>query len=320
VLALLLLTCGVFYSAVSVNAHFLSVYNLINVQTQFATLALVSFAQLFAITTGEIDFSVGPLAGFVVVLASYWMPAGAPAGALVAASLAIVVLTSLIGLAQGLIIVALSLPSIVVTLVSFFALQGLSLSLRPLPGGPISDDLVDLLLGSWGYLGFATLVVAALAGALEFVLFRTRFGISLRAVGSDRDSAHKLGVKRTRIVPLTFAADGALAGAAGLLLAATVGVGSGTAGVNFTLMSITAVVLGGAVITGGCGAFVSTLFGALLVQATMSAHLLPANRSRLAVLARRCNHARGRRSLQHESPRGPTCYMSLRSCYVCAFG
>ena len=70
---------------------------------------------------------------------------------------------------------------------------------------------------------------------------------------------------------MTFAADGALAGAAGLLLAATVGVGSGTAGVNFTLMSITAVVLGGAVITGGSGSFVSTLFGALLVQSTISA-------------------------------------------------
>ena len=270
-LALLLVTCGVFYSAISVNAHFLSAYNLINVQTQFATLALVSFAQLFVIATGEIDFSVGPLAGLVVVLASYWMPDGAPAATLAAGCLAIIALTTLVGLAQGLIIVALGLPSIVVTLASFFALQGLSLSLRPLPGGPISGDLVDFLLGSWGYVAFATVVVAGLAAALEFALFRTDFGRSLRALGSDRDSAHKLGVKRGRILSLTFAADGALAGAAGLLLAATVGVGSGTAGVNFTLMSITAVVLGGAVITGGFGSFVSTLFGALLVQSTISA-------------------------------------------------
>jgi ribose transport system ATP-binding protein len=56
-----------------------------------------------------------------------------------------------------------------------------------------------------------------------------------------------------------------------LILAAEVGIGSATVGANYTLMSITAVVLGGASITGGWGSFVCTLFGAMLVQATFSA-------------------------------------------------
>lgn len=271
VLALSLASFAIIFAAASVNARFLSAYNLENVQVQLATLVLIAFGQLFLMLLGEIDFSVGPLAGFVVVLASYWVPEDATTTSMVIAMCAVVGLTTAIGFLQGLVVILLNLPSIVVTLAAFFALQGLSLSLRPVPGGTISTAMVDMLLTSIGPVSAVTIFAISAALIFERMLFRTQFGRMLRASGSNRHAAYKLGVKRNLMTPIAFAINGALVGLAGLLLAATVGVGSGTAGVNFTLLSITAVVLGGAVISGGYGSFVATWFGALLVQATFSA-------------------------------------------------
>ena len=65
--------------------------------------------------------------------------------------------------------------------------------------------------------------------------------------------------------------SGLLTGIGGLMLAGQVGIGSPSTGTDYTLMSITVVVLGGTSVAGGRGSFVSTLFGAALVQATSSA-------------------------------------------------
>ena len=270
-ITLSLASMAILFFAAHANMRFLSAYNLGNVQVQLATLALIAFGQLTVMVLGEIDFSAGPLAGLVVVLASYWIPDDASTGTVLLAGMGIVLLTTLISLLQGLIVVALDLPSIVVTLTGFFAIQGVSISLRPDPGGTISYDFVDTMLYRVGPVSAVTVVALLLCVCLERVLFRSSFGRVLRAIGSDRAAATKLGVSPRRIIPWAFAINGALIGLAGLILAATVGVGTGTAGVNYTLMSITAVVLGGAVISGGYGSYVSTLFGAILVQMTFSA-------------------------------------------------
>ncbi len=84
-------------------------------------------------------------------------------------------------------------------------------------------------------------------------------------------SAEKLGINRAIVVPMAFCLAGLLTGVGGLVIAAEVGVGSATVGANYTLLSITAAVLGGASIAGGWGSFICTLLGALLVQVTSSA-------------------------------------------------
>lgn len=61
-------------------------------------------------------------------------------------------------------------------------------------------------------------------------------------------------------------AAGVLSGLAGLVLASEVGIGSVSSGANFTIMSISAVVLGGTLIGGGRGSFLTVLLGALLIQ------------------------------------------------------
>ena len=116
-----------------------------------------------------------------------------------------------------------------------------------------------------------SLISIGLVLLLELVLFRTDFGRRLRAVGSDPDQCQRVGVNAKRMSVISFTLSGFLSGLAGIILAGQVGMGTASAGVDYTLMSITAVVLGGAAVTGGRGSFIATMAGALLIQSTISA-------------------------------------------------
>ncbi|MDM0116122.1 ATP-binding cassette domain-containing protein [Variovorax sp. J22R133] len=269
ILAALTLVLGIVTA--SVNARFVSTYNLGIMLTFLAALGFIAFAQLLVVLIGEIDLSLGPIAGLVVVLASFMMPSDGSALMTSLGGAGIVLLAGAIGFLQGLAVAKLRLPAVVVTLGTFFGLQGLSLVLRPLPSGTISDQVHDLFGHQFLAVPLAAALMLALMFGFERVLFRSSTGRWIRATGSDRVSAHKLGVNRALVVPAVFAAAGVLTGLGGLILAGEVGVGSPSVGTGYTLMSITAVVLGGAAITGGRGSFVCTLLGAVLVQLVFSA-------------------------------------------------
>jgi ribose transport system ATP-binding protein len=155
---------------------------------------------------------------------------------------------------------------IVATLVTYIALQGISLVLRPFQGGYISFAILNAVNRSAGPVAIAFLVAAALAVALERALHRARWGRSLRAIGSDQAAAFRVGVRPRRTLIGAYVAAALFACVGGVLLMAQVGVGDPTQGVNYTLASVTAVVLGGTSIFGGRGSFIGALFGAVLVE------------------------------------------------------
>jgi ribose transport system ATP-binding protein len=217
------------------------------------------------------DLSIGPLAGLAVVLASFLLPSGASQSALIFGAIAIVLICGLYGLFQAALIILLRMSSVVVTLASFIGLQGVSLLLRPQPDGMIDSAIGDLM--STSILGIpvgALFTVLAIMG-LEWLLKRSSIGRQLRAIGSLEAAARKLGVSYARTVLVAFGASGLLTGVGALMLASQIGIGSPLTGVDFTLMSITAVVLGGSSIAGGRGSFISTLMGAVMVQLMIGA-------------------------------------------------
>src|SRR3954447_6387850 len=152
------------------------------------------------------------------------------------------------------------------TLASYIALQGVSLLLRPEQGGYITSGVVDAIQATVGTIPVALIAAVALAAALEYCLRFTRWGLSLRAVGSEEQAAHRLGVKTNRTVIAAYVACSALTFLGAIMLMAQLGVGDPTQGVTYTLSSITAVVLGGASLFGGRGSFVGVLLGACLLQ------------------------------------------------------
>jgi ribose transport system ATP-binding protein len=270
-LVLAILTAIILGGTQALNGYFLSPFSVKSILAFFSILAFLSSAQLATVLVGAIDLSIGPLAGLCVVLASFLAPDGVETGTLAAGVILILLLTTIFGLLQGLLITSLRLPAIVVTIATFIGLQGVSLLLRPTAAGQIDDAISNAAQFPIGFLPAGLVLTLVMVVCAEWLLFRTGFGRSFRAVGSSPLASYRLGIDSRRLTWLAFVISGLLTGIGGLMLAGQVGIGSPTTGSDYTLMSITVVVLGGASVTGGRGSFIATLLGAALVQATSSA-------------------------------------------------
>ncbi len=270
-LVLALLTIIILGGTQALNGYFLSPFSIKSILSFFSILAILSCAQLTTVLVGAIDLSIGPLAGLCVVLASFLAPDGVAVGPFAAGLIIILICTTGFGLLQGLLITTLRLPAIVVTIATFIGLQGVSLLLRPVAAGTIDDAISDAAQFQIWFLPACVVLTLAIVGGAEWLLYRTAFGRDFRAVGSSPLASNRLGIDSRRLTWVAFVISGFLTGVGGLMLAGQVGIGSPSTGTDYTLMSITVVVLGGASVAGGRGSFVSTMFGAALVQATSSA-------------------------------------------------
>ena len=157
------------------------------------------------------------------------------------------------------------------TLVAYIALQGFSFLMRSSPGGIISRPVTDALTTTVGPgpVVFVVLLVATLV--LERLLRESRWGLRLRAVGSDEEAARRLGVRVDRSVVGAYVLTSVLTFCGAVVLLAQLGIGDPAQGVGYTLSSITAVVLGGTSLLGGRGTFVGTLVGAFLIVQLLNA-------------------------------------------------
>lgn len=253
------------------GGRFLSAFNLSSQLTLLAALAFVSLGQLIVIVTGGIDISVGPLAGLVAVIASFFLNAG-KSGAMIAAGIMLMFAAAVgTGLFNGLLIRAGRFPPVAATLTTYIALQGVSLLLRPFQGGYISSPVADAIETQIGPIPVAFGVAAVLAILLELALRRTRWGRALRLVGSHEESARRIGVRVNRTVAGAYLACALLTFLGGVMLTAQIGVGDPNQGITYTLESITAVVLGGTSLRGGRGSFIGALLGAVLIQEILNA-------------------------------------------------
>jgi galactofuranose transport system permease protein len=109
-------------------------------------------------------------------------------------------------------------------------------------------------------------LLLALAYLLGWAALKyTTFGRHVYAVGDDADASRLLGLEVDRVLVGTYALSGALAGLAGVMLAARLGAGQPVAGTGWELDAIAAVVVGGTLLTGGQGGAGHTLVGVLLL-------------------------------------------------------
>ena len=236
-----------------------------------AALGFISLGQTFALLLGGIDLSVGPLAGFLVVLGSFFILDGrSPAVWVLGFGLMLVSAVG-IGLLNGALIRFAKFTPVAATLVTYIGLGGLSFTLRSAPDGYIATSVTNAIATKVGPVPLAFVVFVVCALGLELGLRKTRFGLRLRAVGSDEESARRVGVpvNRTALIGYLGAALLTLLGA--IVLLAQLGVGDPGQGTGYTLTSITAVVLGGTSLLGGRGTFIGTLMGAGLSVQVLNA-------------------------------------------------
>jgi ribose transport system ATP-binding protein len=264
VLALLILVLGAY--ATSVNVRFVSPFNIEKILLLTAALSFIGFGQMCAIFIGGIDVSVGPLVGLSVVVSSFFFNEDGTAPMMALGLVAMFGAGAAVGLVNGSLVRFGNFTSVAATLGIYIILQGISVILRPQPGGPIDGDVISVIQTTVAGIPIAFVVAVVLAIALEIALRYTRWGLSIRAVGSHEQSAARVGVRTDWTVIGAFLACSALTVVGSIMVMSQLGIGDPNQGIGYTLTSIAAVVLGGASLFGGRGAFIGVLFGAVLIQ------------------------------------------------------
>jgi ribose transport system ATP-binding protein len=252
------------YAALRKDA-FLTDYNLRNLLLLTMPLAIVGMGQTMALLVGGFDVSVAALITVCLVVASFVLTEGESSLELVAGALAILGIGLATGLFNATLIRVIGLPSIIATLGTLSILQGFALLMRDSPGGTINFDAIDALTTSVRFVPVGFICVVVLAMVADVWLYRSRRGLSVRAVGLDATSSRRLGMSTGRIVFLAFVACSIMASVASFYEAAQFQTGSPIIG-SYALESIAVAVLGGASLAGGRGSFVGTLLAALFLS------------------------------------------------------
>ena len=253
------------------NDRYFSDFNITSVMFACAALGFISLGQTFALVLGGIDLSVGPLAGFLVVAGSFFILDGKSPAVWVLGFAVMLFAAAGVGLLNGLLIRFAHFTPVAATLVTYIALGGLAFTLRDAPDGYIAASVTERISTKVGPVPIAFVLFVLCALALELWLRLTRSGMRLRAVGSEEESARRVGVPVNRTALLGYIGASLLTFLGAVVLLAQLGVGDPGQGTGYTLTSITAVVLGGTSLLGGRGTFIGTLMGAGLSVQVLNA-------------------------------------------------
>jgi ribose transport system ATP-binding protein len=253
------------------NGRYLSPFNVTSVMLLSAALGFIAMGQTIALMIGGIDLSVGPLAGFLVVVGSFFLGDHSSAVTMLLGLLLMLALAAVTGAVNGALIRYGKFTAVAATLATYIGLQGFSYLLRDHPDGLISSAVTDGITVGLGPVPLAFVVLVVLTGVMEYGLRKRRWGLWLRAVGSHEESARTLGVPTNRTVLLGYVSASLCTFLGALLLLAQLGIGDPAQGVSYTLTSITAVVVGGTSLLGGRGSFVGTLLGTGLIIQLLNA-------------------------------------------------
>jgi simple sugar transport system permease protein len=256
------------YFGASVPGYFTG-SNFKNLLPYFCFLAIMAAGQVFVMTLGEIDLSVGAL--YLITPFIFWKLTTAGIPLLPSVIIALVIAAAL-GAVNGFFTAYVGIPSFVATLAMLFFLDGLALILShseqiTTPGTSVTGHLGTFASvfggGTYSELIWALVLVGGLQVALSF----SRWGIYTVATGGNKLAAAEAGVKTRRILIRNFMLCAATAGLAGVLEGVrTSSITPDPSGSNqFLLYSIAAVIIGGTLMTGGEGTVVGALLGALFL-------------------------------------------------------
>ena len=252
-----------FFAATLHDRGFPEPNNILNITRQTAMIAVMTVAMTLVLSAGEIDLSIGAVAGLSSVttaLATTW--GGAFAG--VSAGLA----TGLIvGAINGLLSTRLAIPTFLTTLAMMGIAKGSAMWISNTAAIPILNPGYSAFFGG-GMLGpVPSLLVWMLASGIvgHVVLRHTKFGRQILAVGGNVVAARYSGISTAQIKMNVMIISSATAGLAGMLYAGRLQSGRFQLGEGDELSVIAAAVLGGTSLFGGRGSVVGSIVGALMI-------------------------------------------------------
>jgi ribose transport system permease protein len=236
----------------------------INILQVSAFLGVVSTGQTLALLTGGIDLSVAGIVTMANIVSTSVM-AGQPGNAF-SGIVVCILLASVVGLINGLMITIIRVTPLVATLGMNSILFGAALVYtRGAPHGAISPGFAVFGQGYLAAFPISTLCWLAIALAMAWVTLQTTFGRQLYAVGANAAAARMMGVPVIRIIIVAYILSSLMAVLGGLLLTSYIGSPSLGIGDQFLLTSIAATVVGGTALTGGMGSVLGTIGGTLFI-------------------------------------------------------
>lgn len=268
---LFLVMLGLGAYILSTNDKYLSAFNISSMLLLATALGFIALGQTIALLTGGLDLSVGPLAGLLVVVISFFATDGFTVGSLLLGFLAMMAVSMAVGFVNGSLIRFVRFTAVAATLGTYIALQGFSFVLRDAPDGFINTDITAAITYKLGPIPVAFIALVIAAVVMEWLLRSRPWGWRLRAVGSEEEAARRVGVPTNRTVIVGYMLTSFFTFFGAIMLMAQLGIGDPSQGIGYTLSSITAVVLGGTSLLGGRGSFIGTLFGSLLLVQVLNA-------------------------------------------------
>jgi simple sugar transport system permease protein len=233
-----------------------------------AELGIIALPVSLVMIAGDLDLSVGSvLASSSITLAIisgyYHLPT-------IVGIIAALMVGTLIGYLNGIIVTRTNLPAFVVTLATLFAVSGLTLGFTRLLVG---STAVSMTADPWAKAVFGTLLDgifsvaifwwALVAILISWVLYKSIYGNWVFAIGGDVISARATGIPVAKVRIALFAASGFGAALVGVIQTCMYNGAQVANGQSFVFNSIIAVVVGGVLLTGGYGSTIGVIFGTL---------------------------------------------------------
>lgn len=238
-----------------------------NMRTLFiylSVLGVLSAGQTLVVVAGGFDLSNGANLAFASTIGATMLANGQNE---VVSALATVAVAVAIGFGNGILVALAGINPFIATLGSYLIVNGAAYVYTNSQTVSFSlDEWVDFGRGSVGPIPSPVLILLAVF-ALGFALMRyTTFGRSIYAIGGNRQAARLAGIPVLRNTVLVYAISGFTAGIGALIQASLLSAGSASFAGSLNLQTVTAVILGGAALTGGEGGVWGTLLGVVIMQ------------------------------------------------------
>lgn len=268
------------------NHGFLSAPNIFSVLKVLAFYGIVAVGETLLILGGDIDISVGSVAGFGAVFSTFLMMKFSCFGLLntpyewigvILCMLITLAACSLVGFLNGFLIVDMKMPAFIVTIATLWAVRGAVMvvtngnPIYPLPlffmdtigraQIPIVKVGTEVLGISLPFIVFIVLVVV-----FEILLRRSKFGRNIYATGSNREVAKLAGINTRKVRFMNFVIISILAGLSGMLVAAFTRQGYPPIGDSWEMFIIAGCAIGGIALAGGYGSLIGTLIGVFIMN------------------------------------------------------
>lgn len=245
------------------SPYFFNTDNFINILIASSIVGIIACPATMLLVAGQFDLSVGGATALVTAIFAQSFVDGHP---LIVSILLGIGVGLCVGSINGFLVTVIGINALITTIgmmgvtraLAYIRTDGKAVGFSGFTTLGVDRPILNIPWMVWIFGGVAVLTL--------FTMRSTVYGRSLYAIGANPAAARLAGIRTQRVIFLAFVLSGLAVGLTGLLLASQTGQGSGTAATGLEFSAITAVVLGGASLSGGRGSVTNTILGVLIIS------------------------------------------------------